>query len=390
MHRFLKMKTGSYFKILILSTAVVLASSCQVKNRLDKVSGNVQVRIADSSSKDGALQTVTLKNISSLETFSGSYAEFFYSPGTVTDGLKGHHPRAHFIKNKSGVYIPADDLTLEMATVYYHIQNLTDLNVEVSPSLATGKPMQIGVNTLTTSAEKTLNNAFFDGDTGAILIVPYSLKNLPISVNAGILAHEFFHSVFYKLVLESFMAKSKAFSAEADADTDLSLYNDTYVRGLNEGLADFWGWLYTHQDNYIKISLPQVDISRKLELPEVQEGTYETEKIIQSRVAEASLYGDQAGSYLSSYIYKIGTPHARFLKTLTEKIAAENKIDLKESQMQVAKAVYKFMLQMNQQILMQKKQEPLGAGSLFKFFLDSQKSGLKLSDDQMEFVKKYK
>lgn len=364
----------------------VFASSCQEKNRLAQVSGDVQVRIPDSSSQSGVLKVVTLKNISNLENFSGSYADFFYTPGTEAHGLKGHRPKARFIKNQDGVYIPTDDMTLEMATVYYHIQNLTDINAEISPALLTGKPMQIGVNTITASAEKTMNNAFFDGETGAILIVPYNLKSLPISVNAGILAHEFFHSIFYNIVLENFTSRTNALNADAD----LSLYNDTYIRGLNEGLADFWGWVYTNQNDYIKISLPKVDVSRKLELPEAQEGTYETEEIIKSRVAEASIYGEQAGSYLSSYIYRVGTPHARFLKVLAEKITDENKVSLREAQMMVAKSVYQFMLKMNNDILSQRTQKSLEANQLFTFFLDSKKSGLVLTEDQMNFVKKYK
>ena len=97
-------------------------------------------------------------------------------------------------------------------------------------------------------------------------------------MNAGVIAHEFFHSIFFKKVL----GKLRAINSDSDRLTTAGpeLFNLTYVRGLNEGLADFWGWLYTKDQNFMRFSFAGSNEGRSLDLKPDEIGEFENQNEI--------------------------------------------------------------------------------------------------------------
>ncbi len=373
--------------------------SCQPQTPVSDANGNLKVMIpvvAQNLSNDSSqLETVTLKNISSLKDVSGSYVQFYYAPGGEAGALTGSAPQSRFIRTSKDVYVPSDSITQQMFSLYYHIQNLNDFNAEISPELKQTQPFQIGLNTqVSGNATTGSNNAFFDGESKALLFVPYTLNNIPISVNSGIIAHEFFHSIFFKHVLSEFNIRQESIM-QASSDKKLAskvfYFNQTYIRGLNEGIADFWGWLYTNNTNYISISLPKFGDDRKLELADNLVGQIETAGDIEDRVIEAQDLSNNPTEYLSSYIYHVGTPHARFLKALTQKIITENKSakGASSAKITMAKAIYAYLKMLSVKTSAYKSTDIVAADDLFKFFAQPKLSGLTLSVDQCDFVLKY-
>lgn len=373
--------------------------SCQPQTPVSDASGNLKVLVPmvakDLANNSSKLETVTIKNISSLKDVSGSYVQFYYTPGGGSGALTGSAPQARFIRTGQDVYVPSDSITQQMFSLYYHIQNLNDFNAEISPELKQTHPFQIGLNTQVPGNSATgTNNAFFDGESNALLFVPYTLDNIPISVNSGIIAHEFFHSIFFKHVLGEFNARQESLiqaSADKEHASKIFYFNQTYVRGLNEGIADFWGWLYTNNVDYISISLPKFGDERKLELADNLIGQIETAGDIEDRVVEAQDLSNNPTEYLSSYIYHIGTPHARFLKELTQKMAIENRdkgVSV-SAKLTMAKAVYAYLKTLSAATAAYKSTDIVAADDLFKFFAQPKLSGLTLSSNQCDFVLKY-
>jgi hypothetical protein len=398
------MKIGHQKKSIncLIWSLAMLVLSCQPQAALVDVHGDVQVLIPvnqTESKPSEQITSVTLKEIQSLGQVSGSYVHFYYSPGAKEGALQGSAPQAQFIRNKNGVYVAKDYLTQQMFTLYYHVQNLADFNTQISPDLKPTAPFSIGLNTkLQETNEASQNNAFYDGESNALLFVPYSLKNTPIAINSGIIAHEFFHSVFYKLVLKSFHAKQQSIFQSVDELTDSETqekiknnlyYNQTYIRGINEGVADFWGWIYTNNVDYISLSLPEFGGSRKMTLDKDLVGLFIEQQDIENKVKEALRVSSNPSEYLSGYIYKIGTPHARFLKELTTRISIENKIALKEAQLMMAKALYKMMIFVEKNNLLSNQDTKLEADGFFKYFAQPEISDLPLSAAQCDFVMKY-
>lgn len=372
--------------------------SCQPQTPVSDANGNLQVLVPivgkDVDNKSSKLETVTIKNITSLKEVSGSYAQFYYTPGGGSGALTGSSPQARFIRTGDGLYVPSDSITQQMFSLYYHVQNLNDFNEQISPELKQTHPFQIGLQTqVSGSPATTQNNAFFDGESNALLFVPYTLDNIPISVNSGIIAHEFFHSIFFKHVLGTFNARQQALiqaSADQEHASKVYYFNQTFVRGLNEGIADYWGWLYTNNVDYISISLPKFGDERKLELANNLVGQIETAGDIEDRVVEAQDLSNNPTEYLSAYIYHVGTPHARFLKALTQKIANENKNTTGVSaKLTMARAIYAYMKRLSKATSTYKSTDVVAADDLFKFFAQPSVSGVTLSSDQCDFVLKY-
>ena len=141
---------------------------------------------------------------------------------------------------------------------------------------------------------------------------------LSLALNAGVIAHEFFHSIFYKKVLGKIKIAGKSISAESikTAKNDAELFNLTYARGLNEGLADFWGWLYTKDKDFMTLSFAGMQNSRSLSLAEGAFGAHQRDADIQNKIKDALEQLGQTNELLLDYIYLVGTPHARFLRQL--------------------------------------------------------------------------
>jgi hypothetical protein len=378
-------KIGSLRNLVLV---LFLMASCAPKSKLTDVNGDVQVKIPVSSqsgdSSEYQMSVVTLKSLSNLKEVAGFFAKFFFAPGLNQNQLVGDSPQARFVRTKDNVYLPVDSLSQQMATLYYHIQNLAEFSEKIGATGINSGPLKIGIETRVSDSDVlTKNNAFYDGQSDAMLFVPYSSTELPIAVNSGIIAHEYFHSLFYKIILKNFTEAAKPDTKNKIQKT----YNETYLRGINEGIADFWGWLYTNDDDFIRWSLSAYSKNRKLVLSEQAIGKFQTAEIILAKSEEAVLSSAQPSNYLSDYIYQVGTPHARFLKQFTVMLS-ENGLDKSESKLQMAKVILDFLKMTAQQSLMLKSDETLPADLLFDF-VASAKSKIKMTESQCQFALAY-
>lgn len=374
---------------LVMILASFLSFGCSPKSKLNDVQGDVRVKIPVSAqsgqSSDYELAVVTLKGISNLKNVSGFFAQFFFSPGLNQNQLVGDSPQARFIKTSENIYIPVDALSQQMATLYYHIQNLFEFSQLIGAGDVNQQTMKMGLETNVKNSEVlSKNNAFYDGKSDAMLFVPFSSEELPIAVNSGIIAHEYFHSLFYKLILKNLESQKTELSVQKMQP----LYNETYLRGINEGLADFWGWAYTNDDDFMRWSLSFYSKNRKLVLSDLAIGQFENSENIFLKVQTALLSGSAPSEYLSDYIYKIGTPNARFLKQLTAMMTAAGGLSPVEAKVKIAKSVILFLKNLSIKAKQISSTEILPAESLFEF-IASTDSNIKLSQSQCEFVLSY-
>lgn len=378
-------------KIGLLNKAVLLlffAVGCAPKSELSGIQGDVQVKLPVSSqngnSSEYKMSVVTLKGLSNLKQVSGFFAQFFYAPGLNQNQLVGDAPQARFIRSNQNVYLPVDSLSQQMATLYYHLQNLAQFSQSTGSADINPGPMKVGIETKVGDSDKLAkNNAFYDGKSDAMLFVPFTSSELPIAVNSGIIAHEYFHSLFYKIVLN----KIKKTAAPVAKNRLPDLYNETFLRGVNEGLADFWGWAYTNDDDYIRWSLSSYSKDRKLILNKESVGKFENAEEIFSKVQLAMNMGPEPADYLSEYIYKIGTPNARFLKQFAILLQQDGLTEAK-SKIKVAQAVILFVKALPKKIASLQESEVLPAESLFEF-MGSEESQIHMTKDQCDFVLTY-
>lgn len=397
----------SRISMLFLGAFLLAFMGCKPAQNKETANGDLAVQIPLSETSNGdsqyLLKTVTLKDVSNLREVRGKYAQFFYAPGLTEGRLSGGAPIAYFAKTKNETYVAKDALSLQMATLYYHMQSLITWAQDLG--LTVKGPFQVGLNTKIKGDESVqANNAFFDGRSKAMLFVPYTDREMPISVNAGIIAHEFFHSIFYSKVLGPLSKKRVIISQRLSDEnvhslegwgehkkiaagnlSEVELFNETYLRGINEGLADFWGWAYTDDPDFIRWSLSAHVKKRSLKKPE--QVIYKTDRDIESAVVEAQSIADDPSQALSNFVYDVGTPYARFLKELVSVKVQNEGLTRADAKKVVSQFVIRFIEHLSNDAMALTKTDRLSTQSLFKAVADADAG--RQSKDQCELIIQY-
>ncbi|MFZ3230838.1 MAG: hypothetical protein WA160_11585 [Pseudobdellovibrio sp.] len=401
--------TATYYKFLqlLLSIAVSCGAlvGCVSKSNTELAKGTVSVQIPVQEKADSyQLKTIELLGIQNLREVAGDFVRFFYAPGSAGHEITGQAPAAHFIKIGS-VFIPSDYTSIQMATIYYHMQNLAAFDTQVGAAGINQWPRSVGLEAQVAEGEGIqTNNAFYDGQTDSMMFVPFTNTDLPISVNAGIIAHEHFHSLFYKIVLKSAIALKKVSAKLAFIHSSqlvkvnidkmqvqkdqITLLNELYLRGINEGMADFWGWVYTEDVDFMKWSLPTYVSARSLTLDKADIGYHITKVRMLNMIDNASFSDDLHGA-LAAYSYDIGTPHAKFLKQLANIYANENNVSISIAKIKIAKQVFQFLNDLKINFSALKDDESISELSLFRYFADQMIKNNTLTEDSCQFLIEY-
>lgn len=377
-------------RVLPKITAVVLlamaVTACSGQEDTSKVSGSVEVLAPINDSKSGySLKFIELSGLDNLREVSGRFVRFFMSPRILDNRLNGPAPQGRFIKNTDGKYIPANEQSQQLVAIYGHMQNLAKLDEEVGAGGVNHWPRDIGVSVRESSG--LINNALYDGTTDSILIVPYTKSDLPIAVNGGILAHEHFHSLYFKLVMKGFddtsstdgqidtgsihdrrqflqtagvqSDKGDVLSAKPNPRVEVGgdgklgtgrainpasdklvkrYYNRYYHRGLNEGLADFWGWVYTGDPDFISPSLPAYKRQRSLTVAEYEVvGLVKADRLRDFAATYTNFNSRESyEEYMRDISYALGTKYSRLLKLFTDTAAQTRGIESTEMRKKMA------------------------------------------------------
>jgi hypothetical protein len=340
------------------------------------------------------LSVVELLGIQDLSRMVGQFAKFFLSPRILNGRLDGPSPKARFILNSNGVNVPSDDSTMQMATIYAHLQRLAALDKELGADGVNKWPRDVGLAVRVSGGLR--NNAFYEGKTDSMLVVPYTKNNIPISVNGGILAHEHFHSLFYKLVLKEDTASvhtqeikdviggdfaqtlSGQETPRIPKGDSLSEYDVHYfyhvaiTRGLNEGIADFWGWMYTGDPDFIVQSLPEAT-DRNLKVSEFQASrVLSREEDIKEEIKRRYSFSNENNmdfnSLINGYAYMLGTEFSRSLKRYTDLYADAHKLDSVAARKEVAKIVIKMLPTLKLELGETQREDEKGLKNLQKNF----------------------
>tara|TARA_B110001454_G_scaffold219136_1_gene250299 strand:- start:33197 stop:34588 length:1392 start_codon:yes stop_codon:yes gene_type:complete len=374
--------------LLLLVGGSIAGCGKSFKGDADSASGRIKVQIIapGSVTNDTAATTpysfavVDLLDVYDLVSSSGKYAQFYTRASRVEGHLLGTQPRGQFLKSKEGTFVPKNFLTQQIATLYYHAQNLVRLETSLDFDSKRNKPLKIVLDTPVLNTKQNENNAFFDGDLDAIVFLKYSEGNLPLSLNGGVFAHEYFHSIFDKLVIRAVKnsdvfsipiainklinsktlddVKNKDLSEQVkkltvklaegpvtlDAD-NVKWYYSLLIKGFNEGLADYWGWQYVNDSAFIAHSLPQTITTRKLDLKSQNIETLQllSEAEMLSIVYQVSESDEEKLDLVNAYSYLLGARVALFFKTYSETVQRERGLSDTEVKKNMNQTVINFV-----------------------------------------------
>jgi hypothetical protein len=294
------------------------------------------------------LQDIEIKTFDEPQFLRGSLAEFYLQPEILLkDGKLAQPgvPSGHFLATPSGSQVALDDASLQAATLYAHIEKLNELDQSSGAAAYLPARPSIGLDVGFIDQNKNVleNNAQYTPGVDAILFLPYTQSELPITLNAGVVAHEHFHSIFHHIVLSHFDSKLAYGSVslnespprdakEAPKDEkkiSIEVYNRYLLRGVNEGLADFWGWIYSGDETFVGRSIPSALEARRLDKIDPLFFDLTTFKFVMAqvdsdgpRVGQAYLLGSQYAVYLRNILLKVykkrtdAETRAKFAKVL--------------------------------------------------------------------------
>ncbi len=322
------------------------------------------------------LQDVSLSTFHSPERLEGDAAQIIVDPRVSGRGVVGEEPIGRWVR-ENGKMIPADFVTLQGAVIYAHTEKLVDIDKALGVASSFKGRSRIGLLARlseTPFSPIIFNNAIFDGRIDTLFFVPFDGKDLPIAFNAGIIAHEHFHRLFNATVIQSVQrelstrmrpdevleqlgidgahydhhrcAGAQALSVgatsgdfaenlskqavpgqnpEEDTMIPRKIWNQTLLRGLNEGLADYWGWAYAQDESFVGRSLGKTENeNRRLDR---QVFGFPTRLAFRNSLITVTRFGaptlkSETGRISSAY--RLGTEYARVLRGLADASSASH------------------------------------------------------------------
>lgn len=298
-----------------------------------------------------SIQDIELSTFQEPESLRGSSGEVVVDPVLASGTIKANEPIGRWIRDGNRM-IPADFVTQQAATLYAHLEKLAAIDAATNVASKMQGPSRIGLLVRvseTSTSPMILNNAVYDGRLDALLIVPYASELLPISQNAGVIGHEHFHRVFQSIVLKpirelarngatvlddespcagGIVEKRRDQSEESTDPTNdglvpLKILNQTMIRGVNEGFADFWGWAYSRDEEFVSRSLGvREDAARRLDKPVSnlpQKLAFRNSLFTVNRAGLPVLKSEGARVAAA---YRIGTEYARILRGVVEALVS--------------------------------------------------------------------
>lgn len=335
---------------------------CSWSKKEAKNDGSLRVQIPFVTNGEYGLRVVELLTLKNLPQLQGLAANFLIDPDSASGRLKGRLPSIRYIRDTEGVIVPTDDLSLQLLTVYAHFEKLKSLDDQSGVGENLHWPQTVAVNAQFNSNDGMVeNNALYSGQYDALLFVPYTQSSLPLMANGGVIGHEHFHAIFQKMLIGPLKSKYPENNrptvherlSGADGIVEDSALRDKYhavlMRGINEGLADVWAWVYTGDTVFVGRSLPQEKLRRALD---VQVERFSDKAEIFNAVSRG-----EDPSYLLAMSYQHGTQLARSIQNFAKLYSGQKKIPLEQVRKMVGVAVIQSLSQMQKEFAQLKDTE---------------------------------
>lgn len=323
------------FKKLFILFFFLASTRCDF-NKLSEIRAPLKVRIPwkEKGESQYTLRDIELTSVTQLSPLQGDAANLYVKPDILQTSISGSPFEIEYTYNNKKVVIPLNRLSAQALTLYAHMERLYLWSNKLNLPPELKRKLDVGL-----AAEFLLNgtpirtNALFSATLNAMLVVPYNQDALPLSLNGGVLAHEYFHSLFSGLVLKLIREQELAGDAKIHVDTEKLVSHDnvfasafsdkpttqsedterdlqswiffSLLRGMNEGLADVWGWLYSEDTNFILPSLPVVEKHRDVSF---KPKSLWTKAEMRNSINTSAKMGEQA----EGVAYNLGTEYARW------------------------------------------------------------------------------
>ncbi len=394
-------RPGSLFYYLILrlslfSVFCFALLACQKPKYSVLGTEDTQIKIPVFENGSYQWKIVSLKTIDGQGEPKNKKYIFQVEPKVVNGRLQGKIHRWNFMQKKDGVLIPQDFLTLQMASITYHLEQLELMDQTYGSESSKRWPLDIGLQVRSVRGGKLeKNNASYEMNLHALVFQLSEGNNLPLYVNGGVIAHEYFHVLFSEEVLAplktSLLMKGEmnfldhphlkvsdpSVNQFPGHDSAWEQYHYTLLRGMNEGLADLWGYLYSQDDEFVGRSLPLYASRRKIDS-------------IRSNIPTVSFLLTQMQTMNADQriglSYGLGNLTASLGRRMLEELQTQKGLSLQEAKNALGKAIVQNLPKMMKSFQKLQKSDYIAVSSL----LSSIYANLGLANSFDSFVERKK
>lgn len=196
-------------------------------------------------------------------------------------------------------YGAADFDSLYMATAYYWFERVADFFQDTvkDTSVATHIPVVVSVyGAFTSKGFVKVPTGFADNSAYQPLEDIFRMyrvgdqEGVPFEMNPGVIAHEFQHRVFHKLVFETKGKEGyRLWKTFSSTNSSLKLARPrALLRATDEGMADIHALAFSRNPNFLAVSQPHSDSSR------------EEQRNLESEFAKVATYDNLADSSIEA------------------------------------------------------------------------------------------
>ncbi|MBN2803738.1 MAG: hypothetical protein JXR91_11635 [Deltaproteobacteria bacterium] len=262
------------FKKLFNSLIMVFSSGFLFISGCDSGSVDANILVYDLKSDSYKFDVVQIDTINDLDKLEGEVTSLMGGTAMTLNYVDLYiswqrvgRPVAFGYSKSDSVIYPEDFNSLAMISTYYNIENTTLFfeNIGMKQGLIghletyyQPEIIEVYLNPITQKIEKSkgVDNAFYlsiSKEDRAFYVLPFrDIKTLPLSMNLGVITHEYTHSVFDILVYDKM-------DSNVVGTSDSSV---NYLSALNEGFADIMAVANTGDPDYMTHSLADTSGAR--------------------------------------------------------------------------------------------------------------------------------
>ncbi len=254
-----------HFLLFYLITHLFLLIGCEYKS--DKNLKNIKTLVLEYNFESdryeiNKTQITSLKNPRKLKSH---IANFYYNKNEIQSLKKAQPLTLNLVKGSSDLYLPEDIASLTAVSAYKTYELLWQHHSKLGIESYSVWPKQVVLLDQKQTVE--VNNAIHISGENKTFYLPFESNDLPAHLNPGLIAHEESHGLFHEIVIKGLMSDNeieewnallskeyKLSSSEelfAMNEQRLVEYNYTFLRVLNEGIADFMGYTFTNVPDFI-------------------------------------------------------------------------------------------------------------------------------------------
>lgn len=197
-----------------------------------------------------SLQEIEITSLNSPFSVSGPVARVYANAPFGHNGFLGEPARTE-LSFANGIFVPTNVLSSLALSVYAHFERLWELDRTLEAGDFLPWPRQAGIDVPISNKEGGLefDNAQYYSHYDLTVVLPYKIGGLPMAANGGIIAHEHFHAHFNHLVLRPLQIEYWE-----DLEQEQEFNRHVVIRGWNEGLADYYAFIYTKDPHFMSES----------------------------------------------------------------------------------------------------------------------------------------